>query len=309
MIFQILFLIFGEDFTVNKIIPQNLTIIMIIMETIYLNGQFQKYKDAFIHIEDRGMEFADGVYEVILYKDNKLIDGENHIKRLFRSLNELNIKIDLSTQEIQKIIIELFIKNNQENGAVYIQITRGFSKRTQIIEKNLQPTIFAKINPIQNNISKLPKAISAITTEDIRWKRCDIKSISLIAGSMAKQKAIDLGFDDAIFIKDSMVMEASFANIFIVDQDNDLVTRFTDNNILGGITRQRIINLAKKNDIRVVQRSISYSELLNAKEVFVTSSTLLVRPVNKVDERIISDGEIGKITKKLHKLYQIFIKD
>jgi D-alanine transaminase len=219
----------------------------------------------------------------------------------------LDIKINLTLEEIEEIIIKLFAKNNQKDGSVYLQITRGFSKRTQIIEKNIKPTIFAKINSLIGNISKIPNPISVITTEDIRWKRCDIKSIALIAGSMAKQKALDLGCNDAIFIKDSMVMEASFANIFMVDHNDNLITRFTDNAILAGITRKRIINLAKENKITVIEKAFSYSELLNAKEVFVTSSTLLVRPVNKIDEKIIFDGEVGVITKKLHELYQEFI--
>ena len=277
------------------------------MNIIYLNEEFKKYEEAQIHIEDRGMEFADGVYEVILFKSNKLIDSKNHIQRLFRSLDALDIKINLTLEEIEEIIIKLFAKNNQKDGSVYLQITRGFSKRTQIIEKNIKPTIFAKINSLIGNISKIPNPISVITTEDIRWKRCDIKSIALIAGSMAKQKALDLGCNDAIFIKDSMVMEASFANIFMVDHNDNLITRFTDNAILAGITRKRIINLAKENKITVIEKAFSYSELLNAKEVFVTSSTLLVRPVNKIDEKIIFDGEVGVITKKLHELYQEFI--
>jgi D-alanine transaminase len=277
------------------------------MDIIYLNGEFKKYEEALIHIEDRGMEFADGVYEVILFNNNKLIDAKPHILRLFRSLNQLNINIDLKEQDIEKIILELFSKNNQKKGSVYLQITRGFNKRTQLIEQNLKSTIFAKISPLTTNISKLPKAISVITTEDIRWKRCDIKSLALIAGSMAKQKAVDLGYDDAIFIKDSMAMEASFANLFVIDKQNNLITRFTDNYILSGITRARIIDLAKKNNINVIEKSISYSELLNAKEVFITSSTLLIRPVNKINEKIIADGKIGEITKKLYQLYQDFI--
>ena len=170
------------------------------MNVIYLNGQFKQYKDALIHVEDRGMQFADGIYEVILFKNNKLIDGEAHIDRLFRSLKALDIKIDLTSNDIKKIIFELFAKNNQENGSLYLQITRGFSKRVQIIEKNIEATIFAKINPLLGDVKKNLNPISVITTEDIRWKRCDIKSIALIAGSMAKQKALDLGSDDAVFI-------------------------------------------------------------------------------------------------------------
>jgi D-alanine transaminase len=277
------------------------------MAIIYLNGEFKKYEEALIHIEDRGMEFADGVYEVILLNKNKLIDAKPHIQRLFRSLNELEIKIDLTYEKIKEIILDLFDKNNQQTGSVYLQITRGFSERTQLIPKNNTATFFAKTSPLLSDITQISKPISVITTEDIRWKRCDIKSTALIAGSMAKQKAADLGCDDAIFIKDSMVTEASFANVFMVDNDNNLITRFTDNNILNGITRQRIIDLAQKNNIKLIEKSISYTELLNAKEVFITSSTLLVRPVTKIDERIIYDGKIGDITSKISKIYYDFI--
>lgn len=279
------------------------------MNIIYLNGEFKQYQEALIHIEDRGMEFADGVYEVILLHNGQLIDNQPHIQRLFRSLNELNIAINLTEDDINDIILELISKNKKNNAAIYLQITRGFNERSQLIEKNLKATIFAKIIPINRNITQIPQAISVITTEDIRWKRCDIKSISLIAGSMAKQKAVDLGFDDAIFIKDSMVTEASFANVFIVDDNNNLITRFIDNSILNGITRKRIIDLAQKNNINIIEKSFSYSELLNSKEVFVTSATLLVRPVNKIDDKIISNGKIGNITQKLHNLYQDFIND
>jgi len=279
------------------------------MDIIYLNGQFKPYQDALIHIEDRGMEFADGVYEVILYHNNKLIDADLHLDRLFNSLNGLEIKINFNKLAIKEIILKLFAKNKQKNGVVYLQITRGFNKRTQAIEKNLKPTIFAKINQLTSSIAKLASPIKVITTQDIRWKRCDIKSIALIAGSMAKQKALDLGCEDAVFIKDSMVMEASFANVFMVDQGNNLVTRFTDNHILGGITRQRIINLAQENNIKLIEKAFSYSELLNAKEVFITSSTLLVRAVKQIDNKLIGQGKIGHITKKLHNLYQDFINN
>jgi D-alanine transaminase len=258
------------------------------MDIIYLNGQFKPYQDALIHIEDRGMEFADGVYEVILYHNNKLIDADLHLDRLFNSLNGLEIKINFNKLAIKEIILKLFAKNKQKNG---------------------KPTIFAKINQLTSSIAKLASPIKVITTQDIRWKRCDIKSIALIAGSMAKQKALDLGCEDAVFIKDSMVMEASFANVFMVDQGNNLVTRFTDNHILGGITRQRIINLAQENNIKLIEKAFSYSELINAKEVFITSSTLLVRPVNKIDNKLIGQGKIGHITKKLHNLYQDFINN
>jgi D-alanine transaminase len=277
------------------------------MEIIYLNGQFKKYQEAFIHIEDRGFQFADGVYEVILFKNNKLIDIDGHINRLFRSISEMQMNIKISKARIIKIAKDLFDKNNLKEGSIYLQISRGTSPRSQTIPKNINPTIFAKISQLSNNNSQIPEPISVITVEDTRWKRCDIKSISLMPGSFAKQKALDLGFQDAIFVKDSMIMEASFANIFMVDNNQNLITRFADNNILSGITRDRIIDLARRNKINIMTRSIPYLEILQAKEIFMTSSTLLIRPISRINDAIINDGKIGDITQKLHDLYQDFI--
>lgn len=280
----------------------------------FVNGEFLPHSQCFVHIEDRGFQIADGVYEVILFKNNKLVDCDWHLQRLFRSLNELGIKFDQTKNQLEKIILELFAKNNLSDGFVYLQITRGVAARCQNLPENLTATITATVSP-----SKIAQtdSLNVITHQDIRWQRCDIKSISLLASSWIKQKALDVGADDAILVRDDFgdnkekcqgyVSEATFANVFIVDKQNNLITRNADNFILCGITRNRIIDLAKNNGITVLEKKFSVQEMLMAKEVFLSSSTLLIRTVSRIDGHIIGDGKAGEISQKLLNLYKNFI--
>lgn len=277
------------------------------MERIsYLNGQFLPHEKCLVHIEDRGFQFADGIYEVILFYQKKLIDGTWHLERLFRSLNEINLKISLSKEEINQIILDLFAKNNLTAGSVYLQITRGTAPRMQGLPAPYQPTISMTVSPLKNFGEE--KLATAITHEDFRWGRCDIKSVGLLASSIARQKAVDSGFDDAILIRDDYVTEMTFANVFIVNNHNQIVTRKPDNYILNGITRRRIIELAKENNIAVIERLILKEELFFAKEVFSTSTVLTVRPIVKVDDQIIGNGKIGEVTKILMNSYNQFLE-
>ncbi|MFT5703503.1 MAG: D-alanine transaminase, partial [Rickettsiales bacterium] len=212
------------------------------MERIsFLNGEFLPHNQCFVHIEDRGFQFADGVYEVILFKNKKLIDIDWHLERLYRSLKELLIKFELDKNSLEKIILELFSKNNLFEGSIYLQITRGKALRQQGLPES-KPTIVATVLSLKNIDSKA--GLKVITHQDIRWSRCDIKSIGLIASSMIRQKAYDEGFDDAILIRDGFITEATFANVFIVDKNGILITRPADNFVLTGITKKRIVKLA-----------------------------------------------------------------
>lgn len=274
----------------------------------FLNDSFIDHSNAYVHIEDRGMQFADGVYEVILFYKNKLIDNEWHLDRLFRSLGEISIKLDLSYEELNNICLELCKRNNLQDASIYIQITRGATSRNQLIPNGLNPTVIITVSPISlTTLDELEKGYSAVTLEDIRWQRCDIKSISLLASSLTKQKAIDMGYSEAIFIRNNIVTECSFSNLFIVDNNNNLVTKNLDNQVLAGITRKRIITLAKESGIAVIERSFSSEELIKAKEVFATSTTLLIRPLTKINDTIISNGKCGQITRRLIDKYQQFL--
>nr|XP_004211255.1 unnamed protein product [Hydra vulgaris] len=250
---------------------------------------------------------ADGVYEVIALKNNKLIDLDWHIERLFRSLSEIEIKFSYSKKQLQEIIGELFKQNNLNEGSVYLQITRGCAPRQQTFPENYVPTVIATVSSLPIiKAESLEDGFTAITHQDIRWQRCDIKSTSLLASSWIKNKAIFLGADDAILIRDGYVSEATFSNVFIVDKNDNLITRNADNFILCGITRNRIIDLAKKNNIPVIEKKFSVHEMLQASEVFLTSTTLSVRPFSKIDGHIIGEGKVGKITLKLLSLYKQF---
>lgn len=275
----------------------------------YLNSQFLPHEKCLVHIEDRGFQFGDGVYEVTLFKNGKLIDGDAHIDRLFRSLDELNISHNFSKDQIKEIQLQLFEKNNiKDEATCYLQITRGTTNRVQNCPKNLQPTILATCN-LRKQITKeqLESGFKVITHNDIRWQRCDIKSVNLLASTLVNQKAKDSDFDDAIFIRDGIITEATFANVFIVTKDNILVTKNADNFILNGITRRRMIKIAQNQGIKLEERPFNLQELLSAKEVFLTSSSLILRPVVRVDNSNIGNGKVGAISKMLLDCYNSFI--
>ena len=276
--------------------------------TSFLNGQFLPHNQCFVHIEDRGFQFADGIYEVIILKNNRLIDIDEHLARLFKSLNEMEIQFDYDAHYLKQIILELFAKNNLVDGSVYLQITRGIAPRQQLLPQDLIPTIVATVSPLKTiSQQNLENGITVITHQDIRWHNCYIKSIALFASSFIRQKAFDAGYDDAILIRDGFITEATFANAFIVDEQGNLITRNADNFILCGITRNRIIDLAKKSGINVLERKFTLKELLEAKEVFLSSSTLFIRPISKINQQIIGSGKAGEISKKLIFLYHQFI--
>lgn len=274
----------------------------------FLNGEFLPHKDCFIHIEDRGFQFADGAYEVTLFKNGKLIDGTAHLGRLSRSLRELNIEYNVSIDELTKMQLELFARNQMDEGICYIQVTRGSTKRVPGCPKGIAPTINATVS-LGKTLSdeEFERGVSLFTHEDIRWKRCDIKSISLLPSTLLNQKAKDSGVDDMILVRDGVITEATFANAFIVDADNKLITKNADNLVLCGITRNRMIQIAKEKGMIVEERPFGVDELLAAKEVFLTSSSLILRPVTKIDGKIIGEGKAGKIAISLKEAYHKFI--
>ena len=273
----------------------------------YLNSQFLEHDKCLVHIEDRGFQFADSAYEVTLFYNNKLIDSENHINRLFNSLKKLNIHHNFSKKQIYDIQIELLKRNNINNyGYCYINITRGRHNRVPNQPNTKAVTINATVSSIEKFDIKKITPITVISSKDIRWLRCDIKSSGLCASSMIRQKANNMGFDDAIMHRNQFVTESTYANVFYVDAYNNLITRPCDNKILCGITRNRIIKIAKENNINIIEKKFKINEIKTAKEVFLTSSTMLIRPVAKIDDQIISK-KIGKITKKLLEHYLIEI--
>jgi len=274
----------------------------------YLNGEFLPHEKCFVHIEDRGFQFADGAYEVTLFENGKLVDGDLHIERFFRSLREMKIEHNFSADFLRDIQLQLFAKNNLDFATCYMQITRGFANRVPYLPKDLNPTISATVSPGKKMPAQdFANGFSFETHDDIRWKRCDIKSVGLFAASMINQEAKNNGFDDAIFLRDGVVTEGSFANLFMV-KNNVLITHPADNFILCGITRNRFIKLAASIGIKCEERKFTLDELLNADEVFLTSSSLILRPAREINKKLIGkEGKNREMATKLNELYRLFV--
>jgi D-alanine transaminase len=276
----------------------------------YFNGEFKEHQDCKVHIEDRAFQFGDGVYEVFLFKNNKLIDYQAHYQRLLYSLRELQIKFSISADKLSEICFTIFKKNNLSEGFIYLQISRGEAPRIQDYPVNCsKPNFIVSSWPITAETNSM-QGINCITHQDIRWKRRDIKSTALLANSMVLQKAKEQNATEAILLdEDDFITESCFANAFIVNKNQEIITRETSHNILAGITRARVINLAQKDKMKIFERKFSKNELLAATEIFITSSTKLIRPVIKLDGDLVADDKIGKITLRLAKLYDQYIND
>ena len=189
-----------------------------------------------------------------------------------------------------------------------MQITRGQNARVPWVPKNLKPTISATVSPRKKvSAEEFARGFSLMTNEDIRWTRCDIKTVNLLASTLINQKAKDNGFDDTVFVRDGIVTEASFANVFIVDENDVLVTKPADNLILCGITRNRLIKIAMEKGIKVLEKNFTVDEMMKAKEVFLTSSSLILRPVAQIDGQKIYDGKNRNIARILNDAYNDFV--
>jgi len=273
---------------------------------VYLNSKFVKFRDAKIHIEDRGLQFSDSVYEVISFYNQQLVDFEFHIKRLKYSLKELKIKYLVNEDKLKKIFKKIINLNKLKNGIIYMQITRGIQSRDHSYKNNLIPNlIIYVINKKFNLPNKNFKGEKAITYKDLRWKRRDIKTVSLLANVLAKNEAVRKNAYEAILIDKGKITEATASNVWIV-KNNKLFTHPTNTDILKGVTRESIKRIIKTNKLQLNEKSFTIKQLYNADEVFITSSTNLVTPIIKIDSKIINKGKIGNISLQLASLYANF---
>lgn len=275
----------------------------------FLNNQFLNRDQASVSIEDRGFQLADGVYEVILFKNSTLIDSKLHLDRFFSGLSDLNIEHSFLQDEIIANILDLFARNNMSEGFAYLQMTRGAAKRFQGLVRDIEPTFMMTVDHHkQFSDEDFDLGVKIMSAPDIRWHRVNIKTVMLLPSALTKQKAMDLGYNDALYVRDNIVTEGTYANFFFVNGDGNLVTKKADNLILGGITRIRIIDLARKNGIEVFEEDFTLQQVTDyARECFLTSSTLLVRPVVQIDDKIIGAGVTGAVTRKVRDLYRSFI--
>lgn len=269
-----------------------------------MNGEFVAEEDARISVFDRGFLFADAVYEVSSVLDSKLIDNDAHIKRLHRSLGELNMAAPVGDDEIKRIQQELIKQNNVQEGLVYLQVTRGVADRDFPFPSNVKPglVMFSQ----EKNIINAPQAkegISVISIDDIRWKRRDIKTVGLLAQVLAKQAASDAGVHDAWMVEDGYVTEGSSNNAFIVDADGKLITRHLGSEILPGITRASVLEMTEAENIVFEERAFTLDEAKQASEAFITSASTFVWPVINIDGVAIGDGKPGVLAPRLREFY------
>lgn len=276
-------------------------------DIVYLNGQYLPIQQATISVMDRGFLFGDSVYEVIPVFGGRLLRLGSHLERLKRSLRRISLSCPLADEQWQEIFSKLLDKNAGEDRAIYLQISRGaYSRRDLGIDhqSDSNPTVFimvVQVKPV--DVSIVAAGITAITVDDFRWNACDIKSTSLIANVMLRQQATEAGVDDAILIKDGLVTEGTASNIFIV-KDGEIITPPTGLQLLSGITRELVIEIARNNTILVTERDIRESELPTADEIWMTSSTREIAPVINLNGNMVGDGMAGAMWKKVMALYQ-----
>ena len=277
------------------------------MSIAYLNGSFLPLDEARISPMDRGFLFADGVYEVIPYYGGKSFGLDGHLKRLQRSLHEIKLPVDFLIEEWESLVDSLVSKNGGGDLSVYLQVTRGaYAKRDHAFPEKTTPTIFLMVSPIASPLAAdVTKAegISAITVPDIRWDRCDIKSISLLPNILLKQQAAAEGAQEAILVRGNLVTECAAANVFAV-KNGTIYTPTKDEHILGGITRDIIISLASEHGIPLEEIAMNVSFIEQADEIWITSSTREIVPVIKLNGHVVGSLQPGPVWKQMAGYYQ-----
>lgn len=264
-------------------------------------------EEAKIDIEDRAYQFGDGVYEVIRVYHGRPFYMDEHLARLERSAGEIRLNLPYPIAKLKPLLHELIVTNKLDEGNIYIQISRGTAPRYHGFPAEARPLTIAYVQHAKRPLTELNHGIQAITTEDVRWLRCDIKSLNLLGAVLAKQTAIDHGAKEAILVRDGIVTEGSSTNLFII-KDGMIYTHPANHLILNGITRQVVFKLADECEIPFSETAFSKEELLHADEVFLSSTTMEVCPIVQIDGQPVSQGVPGPITKQLQEAFVNEIK-
>ena len=272
--------------------------------TFYVNGDYVPEERATISVLDRGFLFADGVYEVSTVLGGRLIDNRAHLARLARSLGELKMAPPCTDEEIVAAQERLVAENDLDEGMLYLQVTRGVAERDFAFPTSPTSSLvmFTQAKAVVDSPAA-ERGISIVTVPDLRWKRRDIKTVALLAQSLAKQAALDAGADDAWMVEDGHVTEGSSNNAWIVTGERTLKTRQLGNEILAGITRAAVMRFAAEADYEVVEAPFTVEEARAAREAFVTSASAFVMPVVRIDDATLGDGVPGPVTRALRKVY------
>ncbi len=265
----------------------------------YVNGRYLPQRQASVNVEDRGYQFGDGVYEVFYLRDGRFMDAALHLDRLERSLAEIRIAMPMPRVALHAVCTELARRNRVAEGLVYLQVTRGVARREHVFPTAATPPALVvtvrRLPPVPRDLEAW--AAAAITRPDERWRRCDIKSVNLLANVLAKQAAREAGAVEAILVDtDGVVTEGGSTTVWMVDAAGVLRTRARSHHILPGCTRAALV---EELALAVAERACSVAELASAREVFLTSATSFVRPITRLDGRAVADGAVGPVTRRL----------
>ena len=273
----------------------------------YVNGRYVPHGEAVVHIEDRGYQFADAVYEVWAIFDGKLADPEGHFARLERSLGELSIAMPMSRAALTQVLKETVRRNRLREGLLYLQVSRGVAKRDHAFPNPpVRPAVVMTTSTVDRVASeaRAAKGVAVVTTPENRWGRCDIKTVGLLPNALAKQKARAAGAVEAWFVDDlGFVTEGASSNAWIVDGEGRLRTRDTNANILRGVTRHTLLDVIRNEGLEVDERPFTPADALAAKEAFITGAGTLVLPVVAVDGKPVGEGTPGPVATRLRRLY------
>jgi len=276
---------------------------MTVPETAFLNGRFLPLAEATVSIEDRGFQFGDGVYEVIRTYSGRPFKLDAHLARLDRSAQAIDLRQPYPFERWVEYVTEGLRLGDFPETKIYVQITRGAAPRDHAYAPDLQPTVLMTFRELQPLNATFPSTgVAAMTMKDIRWGRCDIKSINLLANVLARQQAKKRGVFESILVRDGQVTEGAVSNVFIV-QDGKLITAPEGGWILSGVTRQVVLDLARHEGLTVQERYCSEQELLGATEVFLTGTTVEVLGVVHIDGKQIGTGQPGPLTRSLAKRF------
>jgi D-alanine transaminase len=271
----------------------------------YVNGRYRPHCDALIHVEDRGFQFADGVYEVCEVREARLVDERRHMARLTRSLAELRISLPMPLSALSVVLHETVRRNRVRNGIVYLQITRGVARRDFAFPViGIAPSIIVTARPHDNVKAENMAAngIAVITLADQRWARPDIKSVSLLPNVLAKQAARDAGAREAWFVDaQGFVTEGASSNAWIITADGEVVTRPADNSILNGVSRAVVLDAIAARGLSFSERPFTVLEAKAAREAFVTAASQIVQPVIRIDEKPVGSGRPGPLALALRR--------
>ena len=277
----------------------------------YVNGRYLPHAQAAVHIEDRGYQFADGVYEVVPVYNGALVDEGPHLDRLERSLRELRIDMPVARATLELISRELMRRNDLTQGMLYLQVTRGVAPRDHKFPAQATPALVMTTRQTKpHSEAVLNQGIKVIAVPDIRWERCDIKSISLLPNVLAKQQATEAGAYEAWQIDGAgYVTEGSSTNAWIVSAEGKVVTRDASHAILSGITRLSLLKLIREAGFELEERAFTLEEAKTAREAFLTSSSSFVLPIVAIDETPVGNGHPGILSGKLRARYLDYMAD